>query len=426
MKKIAVTGTKGKTSVVLLLSHVLKELGKDPILTVTTLGHALNGVQRSTGEDSLRVWGLSPTVAPGRYLYEFLSLTKETHSSAVAVLETSLGCSSIRGLGYKVHDVGMFLNVYKDHIGSSPRLRTQDDIYEAKKFVAQQIGRGGWFVGNLDDERVSRAFHQIPKRYPVSTLPFGLHLDAATVSASCMGDRFVTIKDQQVVYVCEGREESIVSVADVSWTFGGSYQPSVYNLLAVTAGVIAVHEGRVPSELGSLLRATMLDEDTGRLTLLRSTTGVTILLDYAHDAQSLSSVAGLARRVADTGARTVAVVRLPYDRTPEAITEVATHIASLFDEFVVYDKIDGVFRKPKEDMLSTLFTQEVGKISRLFYDGLVKAGARAVRIIREDEAIAHAAQQAKPGDTVVVIVNDNIHRSIQFVKDHFGDLHRIS
>ena len=128
-KVVAVTGTKGKTTVVTVLAEVLRALTKKDTIHVTTTGHFVNGERRSTLDESLATWGLVPSVCPGRYLYESLSFKER----GVAVLESSLGSSSINGMGYSWHEVGIFLNVFKDHIGNSSRIKSQADILKAKK-----------------------------------------------------------------------------------------------------------------------------------------------------------------------------------------------------------------------------------------------------------------------------------------------------
>jgi hypothetical protein len=49
----------------------------------------------------------------------------------------------------------------------------------------------------------------------------------------------------------------------------------------------------------------------------------------------------------------------------------------------------------------------------------MKNGLESERIVREDQAVGRAAQLARPGDTVVVIVNDDSEQSVGFIKKSF-------
>ncbi len=66
--KVLVTGTKGKTSIVHLISTILRST-RNNILRVDTGGSYLNEKQITSYDDSVRNFGKSPNVRPGRYLY---------------------------------------------------------------------------------------------------------------------------------------------------------------------------------------------------------------------------------------------------------------------------------------------------------------------------------------------------------------------
>jgi hypothetical protein len=124
---LAVTGTKGKTTVVRLLGDILS-VSHSPVLRVDTSGAYINGELRMGQERSKAIHGLVPTVSPGRML---TLLNDFPLDSAVAVLECSLGCSTSVGLGYRRHKVGIFTNVLEDHLGSKKSLSTKEGLADA-------------------------------------------------------------------------------------------------------------------------------------------------------------------------------------------------------------------------------------------------------------------------------------------------------
>src|SRR5687768_6488085 len=124
-KIISVTGTKGKSTITYVVSSIINE--SETVLRVDTTGYYINNEQRGTFYDSTSIAGLVPTVAPGRFL-----TAMQNEDEFTAVLECSLGCSNAPGLGYSHHSVGVFANVLDDHLGSTKRLKSRQDIAEAK------------------------------------------------------------------------------------------------------------------------------------------------------------------------------------------------------------------------------------------------------------------------------------------------------
>lgn len=429
MKKLTITGTKGKTTVSNVLASVLRSVEKR-VLNVDTTGAYLNSELVVSKAQSQRTWDVVPTVAPGRFLYllaptDVPSKKGEHHGAVkgVAVLEASLGCGTVSGLGYYGHDVGIFTNVYEDHLGSRPDLKSKKDIADSKKFIFSRINSDGYAVFNADDEYVCSMLSHCKEA--VQLIPFGIRFSHFDVKNHLKnGGVAVSVQEGSIVILEESKTSETLRISDVGWAFEGRFTPSVYNLMAVTGGLIGYSEGNIPSSnLLTALAQSKLDPSSGRLVLFRNDHGIRVLADYAHEKQSLESVAKLAHDLKAEGGRVIGVLRLTWDRTEELIRDTAQHISHSYDHFVIYDKIDGYWREPSSRFRTNQrqFTQEVGKISGWFADELTKqvGKERVQRILREDEAISYAAQIARPGDVVVFIVNDDIERSITFIKDTF-------
>ncbi len=430
MKKITITGTKGKTTVSSVLATVLRSV-ENKVLNVDTNGAYINGELIMSKSDSQLIWDVVPTVAPGRFLYLLHDPTAakvegQHHGNleGVAVLEASLGSGTLSGLAYYGHDVGVFTNVFEDHIGSRPDLNNREDIGRSKSFVFSRINKDGYAVFNADDDIICANLSHC--KDGVTLIPFGLDFKFFDLANHLKkGGKALTVRDGNVVFLEGDSTKVLFGVSDIIWTFNGKFIPSVYNLLAVTGALLGYGDGEISSILIQALIDSRLDPYSGRLTLLRNAENVTILADYAHEKQSLKSVADLAKELkVSEDNKVIGVLRLAWDRTEDLIEDTARYIAPVYDSFVIYDKIDGFWRQPSSRYRTgqRQFTQEVGKISTIFANELIKVRdeASVVRIIREDEAIAAAAKQAKPGDVVVFIVNDDIKRSIDFIRTTFN------
>jgi cyanophycin synthetase len=414
---ISVTGTKGKTTTVAVIDDVLRALDHN-VLKVDTTGHFVNGERRSTLEESKASWSLVPSVCPGRYLWEF-HVNPSLKENGVAVLECSLGCSGLSGMGYRYHDVGVFLNVFEDHLGSSNRIQSRADIAKAKEFIFSRIKDGGYAVFNADDELVVSSLAALPKSSDVTLVPVGLKFDQYDLHAHLEnGGAALTVDDQQrIVLLKKDSSETIADLKAIPWTFDATFTPSVWNLLSAVGALYGFYEGKLPRGFREAVEAMRLDPYGGRLTLLKAKSGTTVLADYAHEKISIALVGDLARTKAGKGGRIIGVVRLAHDRTDELMRDTGRTIAGRFDEFIVYEKIDGYWRKAENK--GKRFPQVVGRTSEIFAAAIAELNPRVTTIMREDEAIARAAEIARPEDVVVVIVNDNIDRSIEFIKESF-------
>lgn len=419
MSRIAITGTKGKTTVALILDQVLRGLGHH-VLKVDTTGAYIDGELKIDKDSSLNHYGLVPTRAPGRFAH----LAYQQFDTYDEVLECAIGCSSITGLGYLNHDIGIFTNVYSDHLGSTKRLKTREDIARAKQFIFTQIRPGGYAVYNADDALVAGKLAVVPEG--VSLVAFGLASSPAHGNGQAPR-AYITVVDNALVLQIGAVQQRILDVKKVAWTFEGAFAPSIYNLLAVVAALYAYFGEDIRSQrFQEAIYQTSLPASAGRLVRLRAQNGVEILADYAHEKESLAQVARLAKTLTQgASGRLIGVVRLAWDRTDQSITETGQSIATDFDELIVYDKIDGHWRQidPAKSITTssgTKVSQRVGRVSGLLHDAIKSRGTPVTSILREDQAIAHAAQIAHPGDVVVVIVNDNIQRSLDFISKEFG------
>jgi UDP-N-acetylmuramyl tripeptide synthase len=414
---IGVTGTKGKTTVVNLLADVLKNSGYDT-LHVDTSGHYINGVQQSNIEDSKRIWGYkTPTISPGRYLADFVtnSLLKK---HPAAILECSFSCHNV-GLGYQRHDVGVFLNVFEDHVDPNGKIKNKEDLAIAKSFIFSSIADQGWAVFNADDPLVCRMLSRVRQGRNIKLIACGTDFKYFDAQSHLLnGGVLVTVKNNSIVLKTPERQTVLCDLRKIGWTFGGEFKPSVMNLMHVCAALYGFYNGELPKAITQTIQSTKLDPNSGRLVRLRAENGVEILADYAHEKVSLVAVAQLARTLACTGGRVIGVLRLNHERSDDLIKETGRLIAKEFDDLIIYDKIDGYLRMPVESKIKR-YPQIIGRTSDIFSKAIEEQTNAVKRIIREDQAIEFAAKIARPGDAVLVILNDDIRRSLSFIKKSF-------
>lgn len=383
------------------------------------MGHAVNGVRQSTIADSKAIWGLkTPSIAPGRYLGHFL-WQPELNKHPAAVLECAFSCAR-RGLGYRYHKVGVFLNVFEDHIDPQGWIKSKQDLAEAKSFIFSSIADNGWAVFNADDEFVCASLTKLPTTRTVHLLPCGLtfksfdlksHLDQGGVAVTVAGTDIVLLHGTKKTVLCNMKQ--------LPWTYDGTYLPSVWNLMHACAAVYGFYDGTLPDSIQRTIEDRRLNTANGRLLVVQTENKPTIIADYAHEKVSLVAVAELARTFLNKSGKVIGVVRLNHERPDTVIRETGYVIADAYDQLIVYDKIDGFWRHPVPSAMKR-YPQVSGRTSELLSAAIKERNPQVTRIIREDLAVRHAASIAKPGDVVVIIINDNVTQSLEFIREAFA------
>lgn len=391
-KLIAVTGTKGKTSVVRMLDFLFLA-NKKKTLRVDTDGHFINGKQKSTFMDSRELYKLYPTVSPGRYLYEFENANRESH---VGIFETSIGCARKSGMGYFRHHIGIFTNVFEDHIDDE-MIKSKADILERKASFILQVFKKHHFIYNFDDELLYELRNSIKKELKLVAVSLNYDIDFLQ-NALDREKMVLTVKDNSVVKIQDGEIEEILDLnkfADAPI----KYKPFLYNVLFVAAAALSY--GLNKEEIEKIYKYKF-DYNGGRLTLFQVKDKF-VLLDYAHEKYSLKS---LAEFVENTGRHSTGVIRLDYKRTLKLIKDTGKFIAEDFDAVYIYDKIDGVKKK------STTYCGEdrkKGAVSAILYDAIKnkrKKNKTVFRFLGEEKAFLRAFEKAPKGGIIVLIVDD--------------------
>lgn len=421
-KIVLITGTKGKTTVSCLLDSILLRLNTNKeTIRVSTEGLFLNNKQRSTSESSYNIYGFAPTVCPGRYLFNLSSFSQERLDNTVAILETSLGSGNACGTGVGYCDIGIWTNVFEDHLGSSEKTETREGIAELKSVVFSQIKEGGYAIFNACDKLICSKVEKINKKaiiIPCYDETKEVFYDLKKHLKN--GGMALVLQGTRIVKKTQNSEQIIYDTSQSPLTFDGQFKPSMLNLLLVFGAIYAIHDGHFPKGLKDVVDCVRFDPYGGRLTLLKAKKGTTIIADYAHEVESLQSVGELAKSIAErNGGKTIAVIRLPYDRTDKQISKTGRNISKSFDKFIIYDKIDGYWRKANKHNRNPRFVQKAGRIAKLLGIAISKHNKDTKVIIREDKAIEFASKNAQENDVVVIIVNDNIHRSIDWIREKF-------
>lgn len=385
---ITVTGTKGKTSVVRAIQYAIQNTQNEPVLSVDTHKIMLGDEKVSTFTKSWEVSGLLPTVCPGRFL-----LALADSKNPVAVLEASISSGGSAGLGYGAHEIGIFTNVYDDHIGSKPHLMSRRDLAKAKSFIFSSIKRNGFAVYNADNDLVVEQLSAIPKDKDISLIACSMNPEYRTSTADTYA---VTVSDGAVIIRRGDEEMARISIDSLPWLFNGNHEPSLYNAMFILGALWAfyIDDAKHFRQAVSALEQYLPAEEGGRMVLRRSHKGARVILDFAHETVSLTHIAQFARTLITKG-KLIGVVRLPDGRPDEHIASTMQRFAPYFDKLVIYEH-------------QTVKSRQAGEVAGIMHNAAKSVGVSTEVIVDERRALLRANDMSSEGDVIVYIIGSTI------------------
>jgi cyanophycin synthetase len=405
---ITVTGTKGKTTLVRLLDYVYQNLNFDT-LRVDTDGHFVNQKQKSNYFDARKYWGMVPNNCPGKYLFELRKKPFSKSKKYICLFEAAIGSSSALGLGYFKHDIGIFTNIFKDHI-TKVRIKNRGDIYKAKKFIFEKIEKDGFFIYNSSNIYLNNKI----KNENISQTKIAVGYTCNNLNQFLKSNNifFEIQKNTLTLYLhSKNKKIKICNLADIPFTFSGHFEPNIFNVSMVIAALYAqlgqdVFSNKINTII-NILKEYTVDPNGGRLVFVEKQ-GYTILVDFAHETESFIQIAKLAKNISSN--KVVGVLRIDPSRINSDIIETAKKISKYYDIFYIYDKVDGV--KMKESVgFAEGKKRGIGESAKILATHITKNGHKNCSVIlREQEALKTAIKNIDAGDVIVYIGDGYDHK----------------
>jgi len=366
---VAVTGTNGKTTTTRLVAHMGRCAGRG-VGWSNTDGIGIDGECVEEGD-----W--SGYGGAGRVLAE--------RRVQLAVLETARGGLLLRGAGIAYNDVSVVTNVSADHLGLQG-IHTIDELAEVKAIVPRITRPSGWCVLNGDDPRVL-AMQTLSRARP---FVFSADPDSPGIrTALDAGGRAATVTDGHVAVVSGAWEiDELVPVVDVPMTLAGLSSYNLANALAATAAGLAIGLPRDAVVEG--LRTFQPDPtlNPGRLNLY-ALGDVVVVLDLAHNEESLLALLQVAEGLRKPGATIRTVLGTAGDRTDDLLRTLGEIAGKRSDRVVVAHKERYLRGRSPADM------------ERLLGEGLSESGMTDVPVLPDElSGLQAGLRGAEPGDVV--------------------------
>jgi UDP-N-acetylmuramoyl-L-alanyl-D-glutamate--2,6-diaminopimelate ligase len=371
LKVIGVTGTNGKTTIATLLYHLFKKLGY-------TCG-LISTVKNIIGKNENIATHTTPDAISLNQFFAKMLEAGCTHCF-MEVSSHALDQHRVAGVNFTG---AIFSNITHDHLDYH---KTFDNYIKAKKMLFEMLPSTSFALINKDDkngEIMLQNSKGIKKSYSLHSVSDF----KAKILENHFSGLFLNIDGTEV------------------WTkLIGSFNAS--NLLAVYGAAILLKEQKI-NVLSALSTVNSVD---GRFQYIRSNSGITGIVDYAHTPDALKNVLNTINDIKNGNEQIITLIGCGGDRDPFKRPEMAKIACEKSDRAIFTSD-----NPRSEDPAEIIKQMEKGcdpVLSRKY-----------VSIVDRKEAIKTAIMIAKPGDIILVAGKGHEkYQEVNGVKHDFDDL----
>lgn len=365
-----VTGTNGKSTSVRLAAQIAKSAGFQAGVTSTDfikVGDTIIDEGDYSGPGGARM------------------LLRDTRTQ-IAYLEVARGGLLRRGLPVEHANVALVTNVASDHLGQYG-INTVDEIAHVKLMVAKAIKHGSTLVLNADDPLlVKYAEHlDVPICWFSTNINKPLIQNHISAAKPC-----VFVHEGQIVH-SHKKQTLLARVVDVPMTVKGSAKHNIENALGVVGLSIALGIPASAISEGLMTFGSNAQDNPGRTNIYEHN-GVTVIIDFAHNAHSMQAVIDMVSKM--DCKQTHVMFSHAGDRSNTDITDVTDALHKLTPKTFVLAELEYYLRG-----------REVNEISDLVETHLLAKNVNKTQIVRSKdplEGAKAALARAEVGDLVLL------------------------
>ncbi len=368
---VGVTGTNGKTTIATLLYELFTKLGY-PTGLISTIKYLIDNKEvpaTHTTPDAISLNQLLSKMAKAGCAYVFMEVSSH-----------AIDQKRIAGLNFRG---AVFTNLTHDHLDYHKTFR---EYLTAKKKLFDNLSNEAFALSNIDDKN-GRIMLQNTKAVKTS------------YSLKTMADFKGKILESNL----EGLQMQINRQEFYSLLTG---EFNAYNLLAVygTALLLRQQSDTVLTQLSNIRSVE------GRFQVIKSKSGITGIIDYAHTPDALENVLATINSIRTHNEMLITVVGAGGDRDRAKRPKLAK-IASLLSNKVILTSDNPRSEEPED-------------IIREMQQGIdaAKTGV-TLAITSREEAIKTAVNLSRPGDIILIAGKGHEkYQEIKGVRQPFDDM----
>ena len=370
LKLVGVTGTNGKTTIATVLYEMFRRMGHKAGL-LSTVANYIDGEvipTEHTTPDPITLNALLARMVEAGCEYAFMEVS--SHS----VVQNRIGGLKFAG--------GLFTNITRDHLDYH---KTFDNYIKAKKQFFDNLPAEAFAITNIDDKN-GMVMMQNTK---AQVRTYSVH------SPADFRAKIVECHFEGMYLEINGKEVGV--------QFIGKF--NVSNLLAVYGAAVML--GKDEHEV--LVALSAMKPVNGRFEALRSPTGYTAIVDYAHTPDALENVLNAIHGVLNGKGQVITVCGAGGNRDKGKRPLMAREAVKQSDKVIITSD-NPRFEEPQDiinDMLAGLDEEQMKKV---------------IAIVDRRQAIKTACMIAQEGDVILIAGKGHEdYQDVKGVKHHFDD-----
>jgi UDP-N-acetylmuramyl tripeptide synthase len=383
-----ITGTNGKSTSVRMCDAIVKASGVSAGITSTDYIRAA---------DTIIDKGDYSGPAGARTLLR-------DHRVELAMLEVARGGMLRRGLGTSSAKAALITNIADDHLGQYG-IDTVADLTAVKAMVSRSLSSKSTLVLNADDDCLVAYFKQHPELIRGNICWFSLSGNNPEVEQQRKQNQAcLWLQNDKLMLADKGNITTLVQVEDIPTTMKGAAKHNVSNSLGA-AGLcyaLGISLENIASGLKSFKGNNHDNPGRGNYFTID---GVTILVDFAHNAHSLAAVIDTVKAM--PAKRRLITLGHAGDRTDRDIINLTDVATTLKPDIVITAELEGYLRG-----------RELNDIPKLIKQRLSETGYSEQQVIYAQsnlEAAKQAMKWAKAGDFIVLLALDQREEIFEYL-----------
>jgi len=312
----------------------------------------------------------------------------------LALLEVARGGMLRRGIGTNKAKAALITNVADDHLGQYG-INTVKALIAVKAVVARSLSEDGTLVVNADDAGLVEYFDHHPELIRGQIAWFSLDANHPKIIEQQQKHQMCAwLENDQINYFESGKSTAIIKVNDIPTTMNGAAKHNIANSLGAT--ILCRALGSSVDEITEGLATFKGDnkDNPGRGNYF-NLNGVTILVDFAHNAHSLTAVIDTVSAM--PAKRRLIMLGHAGDRTDRDIINLTDVATRLNPDVVVTAELSDYLRG-----------RELGEVPALIEARLTSESNPPEVIYAKDclSGAKLAMKWAEPGDFVLLLALD--------------------
>ncbi len=370
LKLVGVTGTNGKTTIATVLYEMFRYMGHKAGL-LSTVCNYIDGEAvptEHTTPDPITLNALLARMVEAGCEYAFMEVS--SHS----IVQNRIGGLKFVG--------GLFTNITRDHLDYH---KTFENYIKAKKLFFDNLPADAFAITNADDKNglvMVQNTKALVKTYSVQ-------------SPADFRAKIIECHFEGMYLNINGKEVGV--------QFIGKF--NVSNLLAVYGAAVML--GKDEQEV--LVALSAMKPVNGRFEALRSPSGYTAIVDYAHTPDALENVLNAIHGVLEGKGEVITVCGAGGNRDKGKRPLMAREAVKQSDRVIITSD-NPRFEEPQDiinDMLAGLDEEQMKKV---------------IAIVDRRQAIKTACMMAKSGDVILIAGKGHEdYQDVKGVKHHFDD-----